>query len=141
MLFKPEDIPAYTYPREFMDMIDIVGEDLAYEYAYELGGVDVYIVGWHDDADKRNEDVNDMVDFFGEEKTKVIVMRLGRGVYSIPNCKGKRIKELHDMVLQMCKRGIRHKDIARRYKITARTVRNILHKARQHAMRKQAVML
>ncbi|MDX8383127.1 MAG: helix-turn-helix domain-containing protein, partial [Ghiorsea sp.] len=114
---------------------------LAYEYAYELGGVDIYIVGWNDDARKRNEDLNDMIEFFGEEKTKAIVQRLGRGVYSIPNCKGKRIKDVHDKVLKMCKQGMRHKDIARKIKITARTVRNILHKARKQAMKQQEVLL
>ncbi|MDX8384419.1 MAG: Mor transcription activator family protein [Ghiorsea sp.] len=141
MLFAEQDLPSYEYPVEFMDMLEIVGESLAYEYAYELGGVDIYIVGWNDDASRRNEDLNDMVEFFGEEKTKAIVQRLGRGVYSIPNCKGKRIKDVHDKVLKMCKQGMRHKDIARKIKITARTVRNILHKARKQAMTRQEVLL
>jgi len=135
------DMEIEDLPGDLPLIAEITGKEKALEYAVKYGGVTIYLLRWHDDPEKWNDDIHDMVEVFGLEHAKEIVSFLAPGSITIPNCKKLCIQKKHREVIAARASGMPVKVVARKYRMHERMVRRITQAVRQEAEQNQMALL
>jgi len=123
---EPDDLPG-----DLPLIAEITGVDKTLAFAYELGGVTLYLMRWDDDPAKWNVDTKDLVRFFGMEEARQIVESLAPGAITMPNCKKLFTAKRHALIAADREKGMINKVVARKYKIHERMVRRITSSVRK----------
>ncbi len=120
------DIQVSDLPDELQPIARIVGIEKAMRYAKLFGGVTIIILASWNDTDDWNDDMNDMVQFFGQKNALKIFSEMKGGYVVLPNCKKLFAKLMAKEIKLARMDGNKVKELARKYGIHQRRIHQIM---------------
>jgi len=125
------EITIDELPEDLQIFAEIGGIDRAIDYALELGGRPIYIRDYDGTNATLNDDMADIIVYFGQSNAEKLFQRLKSGYVLIPNCNDIIAKRRDAKIVEQRMNGEPIKALVIQYKLTSRTIYKVLERKRK----------
>jgi len=118
---SPEQLPGLLH-----DIAMVVGVEAALIISDEFGGNTIYLAKWHEGKKEYTTVISQLINGIGADAARLLCQLYGGTHLTIPSCKNLIIKMRNQAICGEVKRGVKQRDLVRKYGISDRQIRNII---------------